>query len=329
MKISTRLILLFLLFIGVILAGLSIGAVTIPFPKVLNILFTRGTGIQYEIIHQVRLPRILLAITVGGGLSLAGVLFQALFRNPLVEPYTLGVSGGAALGVSINHALLGVTGFTLSLPLSGFAGSLVIIAVLFLLGFRKGHLRLNNILLTGVMISFISSALVMFIMSVSGRNTTHQIVFWIMGSLDRVNLPLIRLVLWITLAILASMIFLAVRLNAIILGEEAAANLGVRVESLKKLIFLLASLLTGCGVSVAGIIGFVGLVVPHFVRLYLSRDHRILPFASFITGGLFLIVSDTLARTVIAPVELPVGVITGILGGILFVYALNKQHLLV
>jgi iron complex transport system permease protein len=327
MQNKSKLAVLLLLLLITIFVGLSTGSVPIPVHRIIPLVFGQGEALQLTIIQQIRIPRIILAIAVGGGLSLAGVLFQALFRNPLVEPYTLGISGGAALGASLYIAFLGSIPFTLGLPLSGFIGALLVILLLFSMGFRSGSLRLGNILLTGVMISFIASALVMFILSVSRSRTITGILFWTMGSLDRQNMALARVVLILSIGALGGVAFIANKLNALMLGEESAASLGIQVERLKKAIFLLGSLLTGFCVAAAGIIGFVGLVVPHFVRMYISRDHRLLPVASYISGGIFLILCDTLSRIIIAPAELPVGVITGMTGGILFVYVLNRRHI--
>lgn len=327
MGTKAKLLLLVILLLIAVFSGLSIGSVSIPLHRIIPLVFGQGDALHLTIIQQIRIPRIILAIAVGGGLSLAGVLFQALFRNPLVEPYTLGISGGAALGASLYMTVLGALPFTLGLPISGFLGALLVIFLLFSLGFRRGGLRLGNILLTGVMISFISSALVMFILSVSRARTVTGILFWTMGSLDRQDMAITRVVLLLSIGALLAVAFIAVKLNALMLGEESAASLGIRVERLKKLVFLLGSLLTGFCVASAGIIGFVGLVVPHFVRMYISRDHRIIPVASYISGGIFLILCDTLSRVLIAPAELPVGVITGMTGGILFVYILNRRHI--
>jgi iron complex transport system permease protein len=250
-----------------------------------------------------------------------------MFRNPLVEPYTLGISGGAGLGVSLNivfklHQKVGV----LSLPLSGFLGALSVVFFLYFLSTRRGILKIHSLLLYGVMISFISSSLIMLIMAVSRVEDLHGIIFWMMGSLEEPSEFLINLTLLFSiLGLIISYVF-SIPLNALSIGEEGALNLGIDVEKTKRFLFLLATLLTGMSVSVTGMIGFVGLVVPHFVRIFIGRDNRILILGSFLCGSSFLILCDTLARTVISPSELPVGVITGILGGSLFIYALGKRN---
>lgn len=308
------------LLIGIALFSLFIGSVDISFNKIL-----KGTT-EYSIIFDIRLPRILLGFAIGGALSLSGVILQGMFRNPLVEPYTLGISGGAALGVCLNIVFGLHRVFIGSIPISGFLGAILVILLVYALSIKRGILKIEGLLLTGVMLSFITSSLIMLIMAISRQEDLHGIIFWIMGSLEEPNSLLIQIAILISiLGLIVSYLF-CLDLNCLSLGEEGAIHLGVNVERTKRVLFILASLLTGCSVSIAGIIGFVGLVVPHFVRMLVGSDHRILLVASFLTGGAFLIFCDTLARTIIAPLELPVGVITGILGGSLFIYALSKKY---
>ena len=319
-----------LLFLGLLLVvglfSLSVGSTGFSMREIFLSLSMEGS-VAHSIVFQLRLPRILLGFAVGGALSLAGVILQGLFRNPLVEPYTLGISGGAALGVSLGmvlrlHRVLGL----FFLPLSGFLGAVVVIVMVYSLSTKRGVLRIQGLLLTGVMVSFISSSLIMLIMAISRVEDLHSIIFWIMGFLGETDWWMVEVMGAVALAGLVLSYFFALDLNALALGEEQARYLGVEVERSKKLLFLLASVLTGLCVSSAGIIGFVGLVVPHFVRILVGQDHRILLVASFLCGAGFLVLCDTLARTVIAPMELPVGVITGIVGGILFIYALTKKQ---
>ena len=314
--------------LGIGILSLCIGSTHIPLKKIVSLIQQgRGTN-EYSIIFDIRLPRILLGFAIGGALSLAGVLLQGMFRNPLVEPYTLGISGGAALGVCLNIVLRLSQKFGPStLPLFGFLGAGLVILLVYFLSIRKGMLKIQGVLLIGVMISFISSALVMLIMAVSRTEDLHGIIFWIMGSLEEPNWFLIKAALLVSVLSLGVSYLFCFDLNALSLGEEEALHLGINIERSKRLLFIVASLLTGCSVAVAGIIGFVGLVVPHFVRMFVGGDHRILLVSSFLLGAVFLIFCDTLARTIIAPLELPVGVITGILGGILFVYALTRRKI--
>lgn len=311
--------------IAVVLVSLSLGSVNIPLGRIVEVVFQRKGSVEHSIIFDIRLARILLGFAVGSSLGLSGVILQGMFRNPLVEPYTLGISGGAAIGVCLN-IVLGVNkiGGGLSLPLSGFLGALGIILMVYFLSARKTF-RIQGLLLTGVMISFIASSLIMLIMAVSRTEELQGIIFWIMGSLEESNWVFIITMLLVSLAGLLAAYLFCFDLNALALGEEDARHLGINVERTKRILFILTSLLTGCSVSLAGIIGFVGLAIPYFIRLLAGTDYRFLLIGSFLAGGAFLILCDTLARTVISPLELPVGVITGIIGGSIFVYFLHTS----
>src|SRR3989338_3615133 len=312
---------IYLFVLGIILLGISllslcVGSAAIPVRKIISLLSKASDSAEYSILFNIRLPRIIMGFAVGGALSISGVILQGMFRNPLVEPYTLGISGGAALGVvlsiiaGLSRRLGGI-----SLPVSGFLGAILVIILVFYLSIRKRVLRIQGLLLYGVMISFVSSSLIMLLMAISGADELRGIVFWIMGSLEQPNWLLIKTAVWVSISGLIIAYFFSLQLNALSLGEEDARALGINVENTKKVLFLLTSVLTGMSVSICGIIGFVGLIVPHFIRLLVGNDQRILLGASFLCGSSFLILSDTLARTIIAPTELPVGVITGIIGG--------------
>lgn len=321
-----------ILTLGGILLSVSIfslftGSSEISFTNIISSIFQRKNTIEHTIIFDIRLPRIILGSAVGGSLSLSGVILQGMFRNPLIEPYTLGISGGAALGVAISIVLgLNKNLGLFTLPLAGFSGASVVILLVYALSIKRGILKIQGLLLTGVMISFISSSSIMLIMAISRIEDLHGIIFWIMGSLEEPNWLLIKSAFWVSIFGLIISYFFCLHLNAFSLGEEEALHLGIDVERTKRQLFILASILTGFSVSVAGIIGFVGLVVPHFVRMLVGTDHRILLICSFLCGASFLILCDTIARTIISPLELPVGVITGIIGGSLFVYALSKKQ---
>lgn len=327
-KISGTLVILLTALAGACFLSLCVGSADIPVKSIPGLLFSDRESIQSSILFDIRLPRLLLGIVVGGALSLAGTLLQGMFRNPLVEPYTLGISGGASLGVCLNilfkwDHVIGVIAY----PISGFAGAAGVIMVVYYLSLNTGNLKTNNMLLTGVMISFVASSLVMLLMAVSRSEDIHTIVLWIMGSLDVTDMTLVQIVSAGVLAGLVISFFFCLDLNALALGEEEAASLGINVERTKKWLFILASLLTGLSVSVAGIIGFVGLIVPHTMRIITGTDHRLLLISSFLAGATFLVLCDVAARTVIAPLELPVGVITGIIGGTIFIYVLGKKQI--
>jgi iron complex transport system permease protein len=283
-------------------------------------------GMEYDVLVHLRLPRLLLAIAVGGSLSLSGVILQGLYRNPLVEPYTLGISGGASLGVAGMIVTGAVFSFgSILLPIAGFVGALITIFLVYFLGMGRGTASVNRMLLTGVMISFVCSSLLLFLLSISTTESLHSIIFWTMGSLEEPDETLIAVMLIGSLLVLVVTHFFAAHLNALRLGRDEAHHLGVSVDRTVRVLFVMTSLLTGLCVSIAGIIGFVGLVVPHVLRRILGSDFRLLLSASFIGGALFLLVCDVLARTLIAPNELPVGVLTGICGGILFIVLLSKK----
>jgi len=312
----------------VIVISLSSGSVGISSKKIFLLILHKLKGqslptTEAAIIFSIRIPRVILGFMVGGALSLAGVMLQAMFRNPLVEPYTMGISGGAGLAVSV----FVVFGFSanLGLPLAGFIGAVLAIFLVYIIGKRYGAINIMGLLLTGVMFSFICSSLIMLIMSLAKADEAHSILFWIMGNLGENDPSLVRFVsLVIPFGALLSFLK-AWDLNALSLGDEEAFHLGVDVTRTKRQLFILASFMTGIAVSVSGIIGFVGLVVPHFMRMVVGTDHRILMPASFLLGGIFLTLCDTVARTALAPVELPVGVITGLIGGIIFLYFVTRN----
>lgn len=306
--------------------SLCLGSADLSVRTTIHSIFSGRDTAEYSIFREIRLPRIILGFAIGGALSLAGVILQGLFRNPLVEPYTMGISGGAALGVSMAIILrLSRSMGPAILPFAGFLGAALVIMLIYAINIRKKRLKIQDLLLTGVMISFISSSFTMLIMAVSRVEDLHGIVFWIMGSLEEPNWFLIKLMLFTSLAGLALSYIFWKDLNALRLGEEEAAHLGINTERAKRALFVLASVLTGCAVSVGGIIGFVGLIIPHLMRMFVGSDHRVLLAGSFLGGACFLIFCDTLSRIIVAPSELPVGVITGILGGSFFIYVLTKK----
>ena len=322
--VFTIVILSVLLVISIVL-GLSIGEVNFNISEIFSILNSK-TGVEYSIITNIRLPRIILGLAVGGSLSISGLVLQAIYRNPLVEPYTLGISGGAALGVAIGIVFGAVNIFSVfTLPIYGIIGAVITIIFMYILSMRRTHLNINSILLTGVMISFITSSAIMLLLATTSTEKLQNIIFWTMGSLEEPNSMLIYFVL--ATSIIGLIIFYAFvgQLNALRLGENHAKNLGVNTSLVIKTLFIVASIITGISVATAGVIGFVGLVVPHLLRYLIGNDYRILLISTFIGGGIFLILSDVIARSVISPNELPIGVITGIIGGTIFIFAISKS----
>lgn len=315
---------LIVLLMASVLLSLSIGEINLNIADIFKFLQHDNGGIEYTILSQIRIPRILLGIAVGGALSLSGVLLQGIYRNPLVEPYTLGISGGASLGVAFAivfglHHLIG----SFVLPLMGFTGAFLIILMVYIISSRSSHVNIQSMLLTGVMVSFIASSSMMLLMSTTSSENLHGIVFWIMGSLDESDKSLIYIMLVLGFASLVVSYFFVQPLNALRLGEEKAKHLGINTDTTIKALFLLASLLAGVCVAVAGVIGFVGLIIPHLMRLLVGTEYRILLVSSFLSGSIFLVLSDVIARTIISPNELPIGVITGIVGGIVFLLMMS------
>jgi iron complex transport system permease protein len=330
-KVITLSILLGILLGFVILFSIMVGSVKVKPLRSITILLQsilglKGVGTETEraIILSLRLPRALLAGLVGAGLSVSGTIFQALLRNPLADPYILGVSSGAAVGAVI-AILMGLSSLSIGLPLASFIGAFLTILIVFNFGRQDGKIHPNTLLLAGVIIGSFLSALIMFFISISQKEELHTIIFWLMGDFSFSNAQAVYMILPY---IFFGFIFLYLRarqLNLILSGEESALQMGVDVERLKLISYLLASLVTAASVSVCGLIGFVGLIVPHSVRLIFGPDHRLLLPSAALIGASFLIASDTFARTLLAPTELPVGVITAAFGGPFFIYLLRTR----
>jgi iron complex transport system permease protein len=320
------------LLILILLLSITVGSVKVsPMRSIAillqSILGSKGEGTETEraIILSLRFPRALLAGLVGAGLSVSGAIFQALLRNPLADPYILGVSSGAAVG-AIVAIMMGLSAVSSGLPLVSFMGALLTIIVVFYFGRQEGKIHPNTLLLAGVIISSFLSALIMFFISISQREELRTIIFWLMGDFSFSNYHAIRTIFPYVLLGFLFLYYQARPLNLILTGEEGALQMGVDVERLKLISYLSASLITAASVSVCGLIGFVGLIVPHSVRLIFGPDHRLLIPSAALVGASFLIASDTLARTLLAPIELPVGVITAAFGGPFFIYLLRTRR---
>jgi iron complex transport system permease protein len=279
---------------------------------------------EKTILFSIRLPRIIFAGLVGAALAAAGVVFQGLLRNPLADPYILGISGGSAVGAII-AIITGVSALPFGTPGLSFLGALLTIILVYGIARTNRELQSNTLLLAGVIVNAFFAAVIMFLVSVSSNTNLHSIMFWLMGDLSLVvgdDIPVIALFL---VAGFVVIYVYARHLNLIVTGEETAMQLGVDVEKTKKVLFLVASLVTAAAVSVSGIIGFVGLIIPHIMRMLLGSDHRMLLPASLLFGASFLVVADTVARTIMAPAELPVGVITALCGAPYFIYLLRRR----
>ena len=287
----------------------------------------RSSGPAGVILLQVRLPRVLLGFLVGGGLAVVGVALQALLRNPLADPYVLGISSGAALGAAVAILLgIGTTVLAMSaLPLCAFVGGLISLVVVSRIASVHGRFPVHILLLAGVILNAIFSALIMFVTSIMDPNRSFGTMAWLMGTLTAPTYPAMAILAAYLIAGGLILLSQARALNLLTLGEESAQSMGVLVERVKKTVFFTSALLTGAVVSVSGMIGFVGLVIPHAVRMVLGADHRLLLPASALVGGTFLIAADTVARTMLAPGEIPVGVVTALAGGPFFIVLLMKQ----
>ncbi|HVO93371.1 MAG TPA: iron ABC transporter permease [Terriglobales bacterium] len=278
------------------------------------------------ILFNLRLPRILSAFLVGGGLALAGAIFQGLFRNPIADSYLLGVSSGASLGAAATIV------FRLASPLANFAavsffafvGSLIALALVFYFGQHNGSFSIFRLLLAGLGIGLFLSSLVAILMLMAGEEL-KALIFFFLGGFSSSSWD----TTWVSLACIPAAVLLACyfapELNVLLLGEETAASSGIRTGQIQLLYAILAALLTSISVSVAGLIGFVGLIVPHVIRLTSGADHRTLFPLAFFSGGIFLVLCDTAARTIIDPAELPVGIVTSLVGVPIFLYLIRKE----
>lgn len=308
-----------------------VGPVNIPSFTVLQILFgqmfsSRSWPPVYEVILlNVRLPRVLLCALVGSALSVAGTTMQALFRNPMASPYILGISSGAAFGASL-AIVLGISLVTgiYAVPLMAFLFALLTVFLVYGIAEVRGRTPVETLLLTGIAVASLFSALVSFMLYVAGEKLS-RIVFWLMGGFWASDWNKVVIASPLILLGIAATFLFSRHLNLILMGEETALNLGLEVETFKKIILVFASLITAAAVSVCGIIGFVGLIIPHAMRIVVGPNHRILLPSSCLVGAMFLVWVDTLARTIIQPTELPIGIITALLGVPFFLYLLRKR----
>jgi iron complex transport system permease protein len=287
-----------------------------------------GENIDYEIFVGVRLPRVILAALVGAALACSGVILQAILRNPLADPYILGISSGAGLGVIIAV----ISGVTWSLwagsPIAvfAFAGALGTVWLVWCIGHFTGKSQVTNLLLAGVVINAFFSAVIMFLTSIAKSEQVHSTIFWLMGNITEKSLTVLGISAGCILAGIFALFCISHRLNVLTFGEEEAKGLGVDTAKVRVIAFGFAAFITAIAVSISGLVGFVGLIIPHGVRLVFGPDHRQLLPVSGIIGGVFLVAADTLARTIVAPAQLPVGVITAIAGGPFFLVLLAKYN---
>ena len=315
------------LVLAIVLMSL-IGSESLPPRASLCALATLGTsqcGLgrdQYDILFQIRLPRILLAAAVGGSLATAGASYQALLRNPLAEPYLLGVSNGAAVGTMVALVFFGANEW--SRPVLAFAGALIATLAVYQLARGRAGVTPERLILAGVIVTTFLSSVIVFVTTLMDATRIRSFTFWLLGDLSGTTKTLLPVAIGITVIGTVALTLNARSLNLLMLGERDAFDLGVEVGRVRMIVFVVASLLVGSSVAASGSVGYVGLVVPHLVRLSLGSDNRITIPAAALGGALFVIVADTVARTIIAPRELPVGAITALIGAPLFIYLLKR-----
>jgi iron complex transport system permease protein len=314
------LILLTLLLIFISLWSIAVGSVHISLRELWQIIQGQGEPMLRAVVLELRLPRVLSALAVGGMLALAGTQLQVLLGNPLADPYILGISGGSAV-MALLAIMVGLGG--MAVGSSAFAGALLSMVLVFGLAHGKGNWSPTRLLLTGVVIAAGWGALISFLLSVAPQQYLRSMLFWLMGDLQHAATP------WAGLLVLALGLMLSMplarSLNLLARGEMQAASLGVDVKRLRLQLYLLASLLTATAVTIGGSIGFVGLIIPHLMRLLVGSDHRLLLPAASLAGATLLVLADTLARTMLAPQQLPVGVLTALLGVPVFLFLLQRN----
>jgi iron complex transport system permease protein len=311
-----RLGLLLLLAVAAALLAVATGAAGLPLREVLAVLAGGGDATARTIVLELRLPRVVLALVAGGGLAVAGAVFQAVLRNPLAEPYVLGVAGGAAVGA------VGA----LTLGFGSVAGAIAAILLVLRIALHVGRaLDTRVLLLAGVVVGAFFNAVILLLLTLADIESFRSAIFWMMGSLAAANWQAATLLAIYVVPAALLLLGLARALNLLAIGEETALFLGARVGRVKLAAYFIASLLVAAAVATCGVIGFIGLIVPHAVRLLWGSDYRLLLPASLLGGGTFLLLADTAARTIAAPAELPVGVITALIGVPLFVLLLRRS----
>ena len=334
---------LFIILIVVIVTAVSVGSAQLSMVDSLRIIVDKlpivGRFVDISelsqtyvtIVWQVRMPRVLLAALTGGVLAVVGAAFQGIFRNPLADPHILGVPSGAALGATVAMLFQFVTGFSIqflglgTIGIFAFAGALLTVALVYQVARFGGEHSTTNMLLTGTAISTLLSAIISLLMTFH-NDQIAKVYMWTMGSFSAATWEKVLFLLFFTVIGMGILLFFAQKLNIILLGEDEAKCLGIDTAKLRRRIIVTASFLVAAAVSVSGIIGFVGLIIPHCVRMLCGSDHkRLMPYG-FLAGATFLVICDTLARTIAAPTEIPVGIITAICGAPYFIFLVWRKR---
>ena len=314
-KLKSKIIFLFVVLLVTIFTAILLGAVDIPLT---DIMLKENRPILI-----LRLSRILLGALASSGLAVSGIALQAILRNPLAEPYLLGTSSGAGLGAII--AIIGGVS-TLLLPLAAFIGALLSVVVVYNLAKQGNKVPVQSLILSGVIVSITLSSIIMFLISFSGSEVLHGAIWWLWGSLQVFNFKLLFIVGVIVILGVILITILAQDLNAISIGEEEAIHLGIKIETVKKWLFFLTSLISAALVCICGIIGFVGLIVPHAMRLFVGPNHKILIPSTCLAAAIFMILADIISRSVFAPIEIPIGVVTALIGSPIFIILLKSRQ---
>ena len=308
-----------------ILLGLSFGPTGNVVQTLAAILQIKGVNSMHQtIVWQIRLPRVILAVLVGATLSLGGLVFQALLRNALAEPYILGISGGSAIGAIIG-IMLGLSRFP-GVCLTAFLGSLATLVLILVMTTGQTILKKESLLLSGVMVNAFCSAVILFLISLAHDARLHSILFWLMGDLSTANRGQILIFACLLLPCFGIIFWLAHTMNLLLMGKELAQTMGVNIKAVTVVLLVTTSFMVSATVSYCGLLGFIGLVTPHLLRLVLGSDHRVLVPACVLGGGAFLTVCDLLARTLPKQGEMPPGVITALIGAPVFIYLLKKSR---
>ena len=314
-RLRKKILVLFVILIFAILSGIFKGSVNIAFSE----LLLKAN----QPILNLRLLRILLGIVAGSGLAVSGIVLQAILRNSLAEPYLLGTSSGAGLGAVI-AIMIGISG--IHLPLAAFIGAILSIILVYNLAKQNNRIPEQSLILSGVIVSVALSAIIVFLISISGNEALHGITWWLWGSLQVYDFKLLFIVSLIVFFGVAVIYIFSQDLNAISVGEEEAIHLGIDIEFVKKILILITSLITASLVCICGIIGFVGLIIPHMMRLIVGPNHKILIPSTCLAAAIFMVVCDTISRTLLPPLEIPIGVITAIFGAPTFIFLLKRKQ---
>ncbi len=317
-------LLLFVLAVTMVM-GISVGSTGSNFKETLFSLMgiEKADAMLETIVWRIRLPRVFLATLVGAALSLGGLVFQALLRNPLAEPYILGISSGSGIG-AILGILTGLSPFP-GVSLAAFAGSMATLLLLLFMTSGKTMLKKNILLLSGVMVNAFCGAFIMFLISITQDDRLHNIIFWLMGDLSMADLPQVWLLAAVVVPCTVLIFCLSNTMNLFLMGKELAQTMGVNIKVITAILLVATSIMVSATVAACGPIGFVGLVIPHLLRLIVGPDHRVLVPACLLGGGAYVVLCDILARTLPEQGEMPAGVITAMIGAPLFIILLKKS----